>query len=351
MGANSLATGMSAASVDAALEIARLPDLSPELLALVEETLLFIGKRDGAVSMRAVQAGVGDRLTSERLETVFFALTQAGVLTRWKRDQRGYAFDQYHVDPNRLRQIIRDVTVVRHVLALVEEQQAGRIELIATLPDNLPLDPEIRRTIPSLAAALHRLITEAEKELIILNPFFESTGFEHLETALLEAARRGVTIVIVSSMLSEPASINYRVIKNFIRQALAEALIERFKFYEYRSTEGDKDPSLHAKVIISDRRIAYIGSANLTEYGLTHNLEIGILSEGSHLQQLQSVVQAIVQSSAELLDKFFGQSTCQGLNGMNEKNRDSVRRLTSRCSRPASPAAELRRLAHLGQSQ
>lgn len=34
MGANSLATGMNAALVEAALEIARLPDLSPELLPL-----------------------------------------------------------------------------------------------------------------------------------------------------------------------------------------------------------------------------------------------------------------------------------------------------------------------------
>lgn len=249
MGVNSLATGMDAALAESALEIARLPDLPPELLALVEGALLFVSGRDGAISMRTVQAEIGDRLTVERLETIFFALAQAGVLTRQERDQRGYAFDWYRVDPDRLRQIVHDVAVARHVLTQVqaEGKQVGQIELIATLPDSLPLDAKIRHTVPSLAATLHRLITEAERELIIIHPFFEPSGFERLEAALLEAAKRGVTITIVSSKLklAEPSSVNYRVINRLIRQALAEALIERFKVYEYRHTEDRTGTPLH----------------------------------------------------------------------------------------------------------
>ncbi len=91
------------------------------------------------------QAEIGDRLTRKRLETIFFVLAQAGVLTRRERDQRGYAFDWYHVDPDRLRQIVHDVIMTRHVLTQVqaERNQAGQIQLIATLPDNIRLDLEI----------------------------------------------------------------------------------------------------------------------------------------------------------------------------------------------------------------
>jgi len=46
---------MDAASVDTALEIARLPDLPPELLVLVEGALLFVSGQNGAISMRIVQ--------------------------------------------------------------------------------------------------------------------------------------------------------------------------------------------------------------------------------------------------------------------------------------------------------
>lgn len=56
---------------------------------------------------------------------------------------------------------------------------------------------------------------------------------------------------------------------------------------------------------MSDGRLAYVGSANLTEYGLAHNLEIGLLSEGSHLQQLQNVLHAILQSDqVKIMDEF-----------------------------------------------
>jgi len=59
---------------------------------------------------------------------------------------------------------------------------------------------------------------------------------------------------------------------------------------------------------VSDEKNAYIGSANLTEFGLAHNLEIGILSQGMHIQQLQYIVQAIAQSSTEIRDISFWES-------------------------------------------
>ena len=122
MEASSLATGIDAALVDAALEIARLPDLTTDLLALIEGALLLVCGRDGVVSVRTVQAEAQDRFTAERLETLFFALTQAGALIRLQRDRRGHTFDQYRVEPDRLHQTIHDATVARHVLQQVQAE-------------------------------------------------------------------------------------------------------------------------------------------------------------------------------------------------------------------------------------
>jgi len=176
MEGNSLVTGMKDATIEDILGLAYLTDLSFEQLALIESALLFVGVRDGVVSVQSVQAELGERLKVDSLKTLFFALSHAGVLTRQERDRRGYAYDRYHVDSSRLHQIMQQVALVRRVLAhlQVKEEQAGRVELVATLPDTLPLNPEIRRSISSLAAALHRLISEAEKEVIILSPFFET---------------------------------------------------------------------------------------------------------------------------------------------------------------------------------
>lgn len=296
-----LDTGTDAAVIESSLTLARIPDLPLDLLGLIEATLLFTGRRDGSVSMQAVQVELGDRLAMERLATVFFALAQAGALTRCDRDQRGYAFDRYRVNPDGLRQVVHTVSVARHVLNFVmaEEKAGGRIELIATLPESLPLDPETRKVIPSLAASLHRLIVEAETEIVILNPFFERAGFERLASALLAAAGRGVAITIISRELTDPTSVNWQVISGLARRATAQGLEGRFSFYQYQQLEAGRIVlASHAKALLADSKRAYIGSANLTEHGLTRSIEIGMLLEGTQAKLLERVLQAIVGAEA-----------------------------------------------------
>lgn len=241
------------------------------------------------------------RLATERLEPLFFTLAHAGILTGRKRDRRGHAFDQYQVNVTRLHQIIHDATVARYVLEQVqaEQKQGGQVELIATLPDNLPLDSEIRRSIASLAAALHRLITEAEREIIILNPFFEQAGFDRLASALLAAARRGTAITIISHRLTDPTSTNHTVMSRLVRRAAADSLNDRFSFYEYQQGEaGHIVLASHAKVLLADGEKAYIGSANLTEYGMARRVEIGVLLQGPQVKHLRLVLKAIMESQA-----------------------------------------------------
>ncbi len=46
-----------------------------------------------------------------------------------------------------------------------------------------------------------------------------------------------------------------------------------------RSADG-RHGSLHAKVAIADGRVMLISSANLTEYAMTLNMELGVLING-----------------------------------------------------------------------
>lgn len=43
--------------------------------------------------------------------------------------------------------------------------------------------------------------------------------------------------------------------------------------------------SLHAKLVAVDRRVAFVGSANLTDHGMDHNIELGIRTEDPALVQ------------------------------------------------------------------
>lgn len=295
-----MATGMPGAMADdTPLEIARLPGLTADLLTLTEEALLLVSGWNSFVCVHTVQSEMRGRMQTERLESLFFALIQAGALSRLKRDRRGHAFDQYRVEADCLRQTIHDAIVARRVLEQMQAKQpGGRVELVATLPENLPLDAQIRRNILSLATALHRLITEAEQEILILTPFFEQSGFDRLASALLAAANRGAIITIVTHQLSNPGSVNHQVLSSLARQAAARGLRNQFIFWEYQLIEEHHVvPGAHAKVLVSDGRDAYVGSANLTEYGMARRMEIGVLLRGPIVGQLRGMFQAILQSN------------------------------------------------------
>tara|TARA_Y100001936_G_C16092669_1_gene687925 strand:+ start:8864 stop:9439 length:576 start_codon:yes stop_codon:yes gene_type:complete len=63
---------------------------------------------------------------------------------------------------------------------------------------------------------------------------------------------------------------------------------ENFHLYSFEK-EGD-NAILHAKVIVVDRSVAFIGSANITKQAMKRNYEIGLRVEGSHAESLARMV-------------------------------------------------------------
>jgi phosphatidylserine/phosphatidylglycerophosphate/cardiolipin synthase-like enzyme len=52
--------------------------------------------------------------------------------------------------------------------------------------------------------------------------------------------------------------------------------------------------TFHAKAVLADTRMAYVGSANMTHASLTLSMELGTLLEGESTRTLSSVVDAIL---------------------------------------------------------
>ncbi len=294
-----MGTGIDAAMLDAALQIARLSDITPESLNMFEGGLLLASAAHGFASIYSMQSFAGGHLSGSRLETLFFAAVQAGALKLVQRVKRGPAYDMYGVDRDRLREFTQRVSVVRAVLDSLKNQESNSsyVELIATLPKDLPLERSAEYSIFPLSAALHRLIVESEKEIVILSPFFEKRGFEFLASALLSAARRGVNTTIISRKLEDTDSPNFKTISAFVRRAAAEGQRGRFRIYEYLEDSDDNGGvAFHAKVMLADERVAYIGSANLTGRGMADRLEIGVLLRGPVVRIVGYLVRAVLQS-------------------------------------------------------
>ena len=151
-----------------------------------------------------------------------------------------------------------------------------RLELVWTGPDSQVIP--LRRT----DQALLQLIDEAQMTLHIVS--YAVYKIEAIAQALVNAAQRGVSIAVY---LETPDASEGRVAFDTIG-ALGREVAQCVHLYvgplETRQQSADgRHGSLHAKIALADGRTMLISSANLTEYAMTLNMEMGILVHGGAL--------------------------------------------------------------------
>lgn len=156
------------------------------------------------------------------------------------------------------------------------QRSLQQIELVWTGPDSqiIPL----RRT----DQALLQLIDEARETLHIVS--FAVYRMEAIARALVRAAQRGVSIAIY---LETPDASEGRIVFDTIG-ALGRDVVQHARIYVWplekrlRAVDG-RHGSLHAKVALADGHTMLVSSANLTEYAMTLNMELGLLVHGGAL--------------------------------------------------------------------
>jgi putative cardiolipin synthase len=158
--------------------------------------------------------------------------------------------------------------------------------------------------MPSLSSA----INQATDHVRILMPFFEQDGFEKLEPALMAALERGVSVTIVARYLSDSSSHNRHVLSAFVENCRENGVrLSNLNLVDYTYWDADSDsgqngdqPSftLHAKVMVFDADSAYIGSANVTDYGFERYLELGVLIDGPDVRGFDRIVSRLLESPA-----------------------------------------------------
>jgi len=153
------------------------------------------------------------------------------------------------------------------------ERSQERLELVWTGPDSrlIPL----RRT----DQALLQLIDGAQETLHVVS--FAVYRIEAIAQALVRAASRGVTISLyLETPDASEGRIAYNTLAAFGAEVRQSAGIYVWPLEKRPRSEDGRHGSLHAKVAIADGRVMLVSSANLTEYALTLNMELGVLIHG-----------------------------------------------------------------------
>ena len=150
------------------------------------------------------------------------------------------------------------------------------VQLVWTGPDS--------RIIPTRRTdqVLMDLIKQAQHNLWIVS--FAIYRIDKIMSVIRQAIERGVQVHIIMETEEESEG---RLSFDFLKRMKAE-LGEQPCFYTWPTEKrmvgvNGKRGSLHAKVAVADGKLALISSANLTEFALNLNMEMGVLLRGNDI--------------------------------------------------------------------
>ncbi len=156
---------------------------------------------------------------------------------------------------------------------ITRERAQESVELVWTGPN--PMGTPLRRT----DGALLEVINAAERTLTIVT--FAAYKVPSVAVALIDAARRGVAIrvVIESAQISE-GKVAFEGIAALGPNVRRMAAVYVWPLDQRETDEQGRHGSLHVKCAVADTVMLLISSANLTQYALTLNMELGLLVRG-----------------------------------------------------------------------
>lgn len=232
-----------------------------------------------------IQALEGCNLSWEEAEAVIYVLMDEGHFEVKKAGKRIESY-MFAVQPT-----IRDYLSAQKAAAKVVQGTAvPSVEVDHELLVTYPNDKKFVRIddLKLLFPNLKRLIRSAEKELLIINPFFDAAGIERIINDLLVAASDGVKTKIVVREYGQHETLTAcvdTIIDNFVSNGSARLLQVR----DYYKKLDHQIYAIHSKIIIADSAKCYVGSANLTMSSFYTNLELGVLLKGRTVKPVKSL--------------------------------------------------------------
>jgi phosphatidylserine/phosphatidylglycerophosphate/cardiolipin synthase-like enzyme len=166
---------------------------------------------------------------------------------------------------------------------------SGMATAVVTLPPSpssiggaLPQTGMSYASLVSTAEALERVADFAINRLTIMTPFLNRDGLTFV-VSLFKRTRAPAKRLVV------------RRAGGALSTAIAQSsLIEEagVSVFDYTIPMPGGFETFHAKIVLADNDLAYVGSANMTVFA-RHSMELGVLMDGRGAQVVANVVRAV----------------------------------------------------------
>lgn len=180
----------------------------------------------------------------------------------------------------------RDATVARVVLTKPPRPSVLEQKLSALGWRTTDLEPTEH--------AFHGMVRAARRRVVVMTPFFDSTGAAWLQE-LLSYVSLGVERTLILRSLEDNTRKDYPFGFNAISPWLKAQGVRVFN-YSIPRADGGRE-TFHAKAVLCDRDTAYLGSSNVTAASLEHSMEMGVVLEGRAAAGVGEVIDAVLAAA------------------------------------------------------
>lgn len=232
----------------------------------------------------------GPPLSRDEAAGLFTGLVRTGVATQ-RKSAATYADYEFAVESGRATTVLR-----QQVVALTYRNEAAvegastTAEVVATVPPNVSVPS--RTSWRRHSAELRSLLLDADDRVRIAVPYF--TPAESIVDDIASLPNRGVD----TRVLTREARTNESTVEALgrIHDAVDPSNRENLRvrdLYELDAVSGAQEYATHAKAIVSDDVVCYLGSANLTSTSLGSNFELGVVLTGDAVETVSAIYDAV----------------------------------------------------------
>jgi phosphatidylserine/phosphatidylglycerophosphate/cardiolipin synthase-like enzyme len=175
----------------------------------------------------------------------------------------------------------------------------AEVALVVTLPISVQRGRGLLQRYIDTLDALNMSISSANRELRISSPFADPDTVALLYPSFRKAAGRGVRVkFLVRSARDRQLLTALRNVRDvYMRLGIPDMFSVRC--YEV-NVAGLLVEAIHAKVVIADRELAYVGSGELRRHSLIADVEVGLLVRGVAVERLVDLFDVVWDRASDL---------------------------------------------------
>jgi hypothetical protein len=225
---------------------------------------------------------------------ILAGLSIAGVCVSGDRDDCWFS-PLSSVELLRLAQLLKGADHYRRM-----RSEASSLELAVTMP--LPpsrLDQELTASAGrpggylTTVAAFTRIAQSAKLRLVVLTPFIDAGGFLWLRRTFEAAPWRVQKVLILRE--ADRYAIELSVQHADWIRSMGISIWDYRLAHEQASGRPLLFETFHAKIVLADDGLAYVGSANFLGSSETLTLETGVLIDGRAAGQVARLIDAVLR--------------------------------------------------------